>query len=60
MLKKERMPSNGNSRASAESSKYQFQNIKLNDKITLPNREPFVHYSIRWRCSHDKKAFKES
>lgn len=53
MLKKERMPSNGNSRASAESSKYQFQNIKLNDKITLPNREPFVHYSIRWRCSHD-------
>lgn len=47
MLKKRRMPSNCHSRASAESSKFQLSNIKPNDKITLPNRVPFVYYAIR-------------
>ena len=53
MLKKERMPSNGHSSASVKSSNYQFQNIKLNDKITLPNRLPFVHYPVIRRRNHD-------
>ena len=44
MLKKERMPSNGHSRASAASSNH---NIKSNDKITLTDRVPFVHHLIR-------------
>lgn len=47
MLEKKRTPSNGNSKTSTVSLNCQVHNIKSNDKITLSDRVPFVHYAIR-------------